>query len=133
MPQDNQSGATANAFGRSAAEIVAREIGATLEGRTSNKARFDQKIVVIKCAKLRNNNIGVTFKMQGAVHEIVAAFEVTSGLFEVFTLPINIFIDHQRQSKSGGEGAHQVGQVSKAVFLKHGKFIKSVSIPASAA
>lgn len=94
---------------------------------------FREKSVVIKCARFKTNNIGVTFAMQGSISEVVAAFETQSGLYEVFALPINVFIANQRQSRSGGNGGHQVGQVSRAVFLKHGEFIKSVTIAPSAA
>ncbi len=133
MPQDQASGAAANTFGRVAAEAIAREIGTALEGRTSNKATFRAKSVVIKCARSRTSNIGVTFRMQSEIDEVVAALETTTGNYEVFALPIKIFVANQRQSRSGGDGAHQVGQVSRAVFLKHGEFIQSVSITPSAA
>ncbi len=133
MPQDQSSGAAANAFGRAAAEQVARAIGAVLEGQASNKAHFREKRVVIKCARSKTNNVGVTFAMQGSISEVVAAFETKGGTYEVFSLPIAVFTANQRQSRSGGNGGHQVGQVSRAVFIEHGEFIKSVTIAPSAA
>jgi hypothetical protein len=129
MPQDQTSGAAANAFGRAAAEAIARSIGANLEGRASNRATFREKRVVIKCARRQTGNIGVTFAMQSEISEVVAAFESQDGRYDVFSLPINVFVANQRQSRSGGNGDHQVGQVLRAVFLKHGEFIQSVTIP----
>ena len=71
--------------------------------------------------------------MQGEISEVVAAFETQIGRYEVIALPINVFVANQRQSRSGGEGTHKVGQVSRAVFVKHGEFIQTVTIAPSAA
>ena len=63
MPQDRDSGAAGDAFGRQTAPQIAHAIGAVMHSRTSNKAAFRGLRAVIKCAGRRTTSVGVTYKM----------------------------------------------------------------------
>ena len=52
MPQDRDTGAAANEYGRATARSIAMKIGATEIKRSSNECRLDGQKIVIKCARL---------------------------------------------------------------------------------
>lgn len=129
MPQSQISGAAANDFGRKTASLVAVALGTKLASARSNEAQFHGRRVVIKCARYKTTSVGVTYKMQKSLDEVLGAFEVEPGEYKVFELPIATFIKFQRPSKSKGASVHQVGLVSRSEFVKRGKFL--VSLPLS--
>jgi hypothetical protein len=128
MPQDQASGSAANDFGREAASRVAEIIGAKLRGPASNEADYRGRRVVIKCARAGTTSVGVTYKMQPRLDEIIGAFEVAGGAYELFVLPVADFTKHQRQTASTGASAGKVGLVSRAVFVSHGRFLCKVTL-----
>lgn len=123
MPQNQSSGAKANLYGRETAKHIAHAIGAHLLSNSSNEAEYKGESVVIKCAKPKTTNIGVTYKMQEHIANVIAALQNEEGTYTVISLPINIFIKHQRPTRSRGASANKVGLVSRNTFLEFGKGI----------
>src|SRR5713226_4523479 len=76
MPQDRDTGAAANEFGRATARKIATKIGATEIQRSSNECRVDGEKIVIKCARVDTPSIGVTYKMLDHLDGILGAFEL---------------------------------------------------------
>ena len=81
MPQDQETGAAGDAFGRETAPLIAQAIGATMRGGASNEADFNGQRVVIKCARQKTQSVGVTYQMLERLDAIVAAFELDDGSF----------------------------------------------------
>lgn len=105
MTQDRASGAAANKWGRETARKIASEIGAKMEGRTSNEARLEGKRTVIKCAASATDSVGVTFKMLDRLDSIIAAFQLDDGSFELWSLSPEKFREGMRDTRSKGAAA----------------------------
>ncbi len=81
MPQDRDSGAAANQWGRETARYIASQIGATMQSRASNEALLNGQNVVIKCAAPATNSVGVTYKMLEKLDAVIGAFQSDDGSF----------------------------------------------------
>lgn len=114
-PQDQASGFAANEYGRQTARRIAEIIGAKLRGPARNEADYKGRRVVIKCAKAGTTSVGVTYKMQPRIDEVIGAFGATDRTYDLFALPVADFIKHQRQTASTGASAGRVAQTSKPV------------------
>lgn len=125
MGQNRESGAAANAYGRETAPKIAGVLGATMLGSESNEALLDGKRVVIKIAGKNTTSVGVTYSMLEGLETVIAAFQHKTGPYEVFSLSAPVFLNHARDSRSGG-GDARVGLVSRKVFETFGKRIKVV-------
>ena len=75
--------------------------------------------MVIKCAHINTNQIGVTKLMLKRIDLVVAAFEMKDGSFELWTLSPNIFTTAMRDSGSQNHEG-RVGLVSRSVFHESG-------------
>ena len=128
MPQDKESGEKGNEYGLETARKVASAIGAEMLGSASNEAIYRGKNVVIKCARVTTSSIGVTFKMQKSVSDVIAALEQPDGKYKIFALDIKVFRSKQKQSQSKPDAGHKVGQVSKSVFTNQGALLSIIII-----
>jgi len=123
MPQDRNTGAAANQFGRKAAMIISDLIGAKRLSKASNEVLYDGRRAVIKSAHLGNNYIGVTLKMLERIDVIIAAFENTDGHYDLYTLDVPTFKNNIRI------GHHEhIGLVTKKIFYDSGTFLQNLSM-----
>jgi hypothetical protein len=127
MPQDQATGAAGNAFGRTTAPRIAEAIGATMQGSTSNQARWNGRRIVIKCARAATTSVGVTYRMLSELDAIVAAFQRTDGQFDLFEMSPDTFRTHSRDSRSTGASG-RVGLVTRSTFRDFGKPLRTVRI-----
>lgn len=86
MPQDRNSGAAANRWGRETARQIASRIGATMQIRASNEALLDGQKVVIKCAAPATDSVGVTYKMLEKLDAVIGAFQLDDGSFDLWSV-----------------------------------------------
>jgi hypothetical protein len=128
MPQNHQSGAEGNAFGRSAASKIARALGATMSRKGSNEAMLDGRHIVIKCARRCTQSVGVSRQMLPTLDAVIGAFEKDDGAFDVFSLDADIYRQRMTPTRSRGASAGRVGIVTKRVFTDEGKRIRRLSI-----
>jgi hypothetical protein len=128
MPQDRESGAKANKYGRETAKKIADKIGAKSISKISNEFKLHDRKITIRCAKHSTNDYGVTYKMLERVDAVFAAFEQESNKYELYEISPYIFKNNMRETQSRGASAGKVGLVRKSVFVKEGKFICSVKI-----
>ena len=128
MPQDKETGAAGDAFGRQTAPRIAQAIGAKMRGGKSNEADFNGQRVVIKCARQKTQRVGVTYLMLEHLDAIIAAFEQSDGTFEVISLPAEAYRQRMTETQSRGASAGAVANVSKKVFIKEGRPISVVTI-----
>jgi hypothetical protein len=128
MPQDQTTGAAADAFGRKTAPLIAQAIGATMRGGNSNEAEFNNQRVVIKCAGQKTQSVGVTYLMLERLDAIIAAFERSDDAFDVIALPAEVYRRHMTETQSRGASAGAVGIVRKSVFVAQGIAIATTRI-----
>ena len=121
MPQDRDTGAAANEYGRATARRIASKIGATEIRRSSNECRLDGQKVVIKCARVVTPSIGVTYRMLDHLDGILGAFELDDGSFDLFLLAPDAFRENMSATQSRGASAGKVGMVTKKVFVQLGR------------
>src|SRR5262245_3445627 len=128
MTQDRTSGAAANEWGRRTARALAERLGATTPTGVSNACLLDESRVVIKCAAVSNNQVGVTFSMLGRLDAIIGAFQRDDGKFELWSLAPSIFRTHMRPTRSRGTAAGKVGLVRRDLFQAKGKALGTLSL-----
>jgi hypothetical protein len=128
MPQNRESGARANEYGRETAQKIAKGVGAKPISKTSNEFELQGRKITIRCAKHSTDSLGVTYKMLKRVDAIFAALEQEDGKYEIYELSPSVFEKRMRETKSKGASAGKVGLVSKKVFINESKFVCSVKI-----
>ena len=128
MPQDRESGARANRYGRETAIKIADAIGATSISKTSNEFTLKGRKITIRCARHSTNDLGVTYKMLERIDAVFSALEQEDGTYEFYEISPSMFEENMRATRSKGAAAGKVGLVRKSVFINEGKFIRSVSI-----
>jgi len=128
MPQNRESGARANEYGRETAKEIAKQIGAKSISKISNEFELQGRKITIRCAKHSNDSLGVTYKMLERIDAIFAALEQENGKYELYEISPTMFKKNMRETKSKGAAAGKVGLVRKSVFVNKGEFICSVKI-----
>src|SRR5258708_5631027 len=121
MPQDQQTGAEGNKFGRDMAPKIALGIGATMVRRGSNEATLNGKRIVIKCANVTTASVGVSYKMLPTLDSVIAAFRRKDGEFDLFSLSAKSYAQHMSNTRSKGSSKDRVGIVIKKVFETEGE------------
>ncbi|MCI0628526.1 MAG: hypothetical protein L0387_43905 [Acidobacteria bacterium] len=96
--------------------------------RGSNEATLAGRRIVIKCARLRTQSVGVSYQMLPSLDAVVGAFQRDDGAFDVFSLDSQIYREHMTDTRSRGASAGRVGIVPKHVFTAEGESIGTVRI-----
>lgn len=123
MPQNKETGAAANRFGKQAAGKIAGLLGLKRLSNVSNEVLYQGRRAVIKSAHLGNGYIGVTLNMLERVEIIIAAFENTDAHYELYSLGVETYKRHYRI------GYHEsIALVLKKVFMEEGTYIKTLKI-----
>ena len=91
MPQDQNTGAAGNEFGRENAKKLAETLGAKLTKPGSNEARWDGKLVALKSAAVNTKSVGVTYLMLDRIDEVIAALQRDDGAFDLYSLSASAF------------------------------------------
>ncbi|MFA5118808.1 MAG: hypothetical protein WC695_08175 [Candidatus Omnitrophota bacterium] len=128
MPQDRTSGADANAYGRETSRKIAIEIGAISLSKTSNEFELDNRKITIRCARKKNTQVAVLYQLLKRVSAVIAAFEQENGDYKLYEIDPAKFKQNMRPTRSTGPSAGRVGLVRKSVFIKEGKFIRTVKL-----
>lgn len=128
MPQDRETGAAANEWGRETARRIAAKIDASAPRGSSNECLLDGDRIVIKCARMGTSSVGVTYKMLDRLDGILGAFETENGTYDLFLLTPEEFREHMTPTRSRGASAGRVGLVAKAFFLALGESRGSVRL-----
>jgi hypothetical protein len=128
MPQDRNSGAAANRWGRETARQIASRIGATMQSRASNEALLDGQKVVIKCAAPATDSVGVTYKMLEKLDAVIGAFQLDDGSFDLWSVSPKQFVSAMRETRSRGPSAGKVAIVRRSVFIDYGTPLGKVQI-----
>ena len=127
MPQNRESGARANEYGRENAKRIAEKIGAESISRRSNEFELQGKKITIRSAKFSTNDLGVPYIMLERIDAIFAALEQKNGKYELYKISPGMFKKNMRETRSKGPAAGKVGLVRKSVFVNEGEFICSIN------
>lgn len=126
MPQDRESGAEANRFGRESGETIIAALGAKKVKAGSNECIFRGRRVSLHCAHKGTNSVGVTKLCLRRLDAVLAALEQEDGSFHVLELPAAQYAKHSRPTRSRGPSAGRVVLVRRAIFEEHGELIKII-------
>ena len=128
MPQDRESGARANTYGRQTAKKVAERIGAKSITKTSNEFELQGRRITIRCARYSNSNLGASYKMLKRVDAVFAALEQEDGEYKLYEISPSKFKENMRPTRSKGPAAGRVGLVRRSVFVNEGRFVRSLRV-----
>jgi hypothetical protein len=124
MPQNRDSGAEGNSYGRECGKRIASALGAQRVSARSNECDFNGERIVIHCARLRTKTVGVTRRMVEKLQAVLGAFERKDGSYAVYLLPMQIYRDHMKPSRSHGKKVENVFLVDRKVFEEHGFHVR---------
>ncbi len=128
MTQDSISGAQASAWGRRCARALAPLLGASDPQGNSNECELNGQRVVIKCAHVKNNSVGVTYLMLEQLDAVIGAFEIETGEYDIWSLPSDIYRAEMTGTRSTGPSAGKVGNVKRTVFQTYGTALGRVAL-----
>lgn len=128
MHQNQNTGATANHWGRTTARAIAEKMGACLLSKNSNECLLNGTHAVIKCGKPNTDSVGVTYKMLERLDVVIGAFETENDNFEVYRLPKQHFEAKMRPTASQGSAKGKVGILRKSEFELHGTYLGKIAI-----
>jgi len=112
MPQDRKSGAAANKYGYAMAAKVARLLGMQLLSRNSNEVDLNGKRIVVKSARYKTSEIGISRAMLSRVQGIIAALEDKDGKYTLYRVNPKWYRTEMSPSRSNSPSAHEIMMVS---------------------
>jgi hypothetical protein len=128
MPQDRETGAEANDYGRNTARQIGAAIGAQMVRPGSNECVYENERVVIKCARASTTKVGVSYQMLNHLDGVLGAFENPDGSYRIVRLPANVYRNNMEPTRSTGPSNGRVGVVNRAVFDQHGTVVGVVRV-----
>ncbi len=128
MPQDRESGAKANKFGREYGGKIIDALGAKKVKAGSNECVLNGKLVSLHCAHRNTDSVGVTRLCLKRLDAVLGAFEQEDGSFRVLQLPASQYTKNSKPTLSRGPSAGRVVLVKRAVFEKEGTLVKVVRL-----
>ena len=129
MPQRQESGARAVEYGLQTARKIAEKIGGKKIGKSrSYEYEVDNRKVVIKCARITTNSVGVPYQMLDRVTAILGSFETENGTYDIYEMRPDTYREHMRPTRSTGPSAGRVGIVRRSAFVDRGKFLMNIHI-----
>jgi hypothetical protein len=112
MPQNRETGARADRFGREMADRIARTLGTRLITKNSNEINYKGKRIVIKSAQKNVPQIGVSLKMLKRIKGIIAVLEEKEGKYTLYKITPQWYKLEMTPSKSKSPSACKVMMVS---------------------
>ncbi len=128
MPQDRESGAAANRYGRETSVKIMKKLGTKPISLISNECFINNRRVAIKCSKKYTKCIGVSYLMLKRLDAVIGAFETEDNVYDLYELSPKVFAKNMRPTRSKGAAAGKVGLVIQYVFVERGSFLKSFRI-----
>jgi hypothetical protein len=128
MSQDRKSGAEASKWGHETAKKIAEAIGASIPAGGSNECLLGDDRIVIKCAAVSTDQVGVTYNMLPRLKYVLGAFQQSDGSFALYALDPDVYDANERETRSLGPSAGRVGKVRRKVFEEKGEFRGTICI-----
>ena len=129
MPQGRESGARAVEYGLETAKKIAEKLGGEKVGYPrSNEYKLESRAVVIKCARITIDSVGVSYKMLSRVSAVLGCFETKEDVYDIYEMKPETYRKHMTPTRSKGPSAGLAGIVKKSAFLDNGKFLGRINI-----
>lgn len=126
--QNKESGARANRFGRETSRKIMKVLGTKPIDTNTNECYINRRLVAIKCARAKTNDIGISYKMLKRLKGVIGAFETLPNIYSLYEIGTAVFHDNMRPTRSRGPSKGRVGIVRKSLFLKEGKELGQVKL-----
>ena len=124
MPQNRETGATANDYGHTMARKIAAKLGATPVTDNSSEFALEGQLVTIRCSHSSTSQVGVLYSMLDRIDTVIGAFEQETETYLLYSMSPELYRTQMRDSK--GEG--KVGLVRQKAFQTLGKLICTITI-----
>jgi hypothetical protein len=124
MPQNRETGARADKYGRETSQFIAKKIGAKAISSNSNEFAYHGRRVTIRCDHRRTPYVGMPYRMLDRIDSVIAAFEDKSGEYDLYEMSPALIRIRTRHSK----GKEKVALVRKSLLVDFGRFVKHVTI-----
>src|SRR3972149_596759 len=108
MVQDKDTGKAANAFGRENAKRVAKYLGAEMLSKNSNEAIYNRETIVIKSARQRTPEIGLSEAMLSRIDYVVASLENEESNLVLYKINPAWYRRHMVASRSKSLSADKI-------------------------
>lgn len=129
MLQGQESGARAVEYGLQTARKIAEKLGAVKIGKArSNEYKINNRQIVIKCARMTTNSVGVPYQMLDRVAAILGSFETEDGSYDIYEMGPETYRENMKPTRSTGPSAGRVGIVRKSTFVDQAKFLMNIQI-----
>lgn len=112
MGQNRESGAAANAYGHVMAVKVSQFLGTKLLTKLSNEIDINGERIVIKSARKKTHQIGISLAMLKRVQGIIAALEDEDGKYTLYRVDPKWYKTEMSPSHSNNPSAHKIMMVS---------------------
>ena len=123
MPQTRETGEAARKYGHDMAGKVARYLGTRLLSEKSNEVELSGERLVIKCARKKTVQIGVTLTMLKRIDGIIAALEDKNEKYTLYKVSPQWYRGNMASSRSNSPSASRVMMVSCKAVRKTGRII----------
>lgn len=120
MPQDRESGAAGDRFGREFAPKIATGIGARMLGTDSNTCEWNNVRFTLHCAGKNTKSVGVTHQTLPTVEGVLGAFQRKDGQFDVYLMSRADFQSNMTPTRSRGRSSGKTSQVARGKFKRLG-------------
>ena len=112
MVQNRESGADGNKYGHMMGEKVARFFGTKLLSKSSNEMILDDQRVVVKSARYKTPEIGLSINMLERVQNIIAAIENEDVSYTLYLVETQWYKEKMTQSLSRSDVNGKIKKVS---------------------
>ena len=112
MVQNRESGAAGNKYGHIMGEKVAKFLGTKLLSKTSNEIILHGQRIVIKSAREKTPEIGLSTNMLERVQCIIAAIENEDGSYTLYRVETHWYKEKMTQSRSKSDVKGKIKKVS---------------------
>lgn len=120
MPQNRESGARANEYGRECGKKIMDAIGAKSVKRGSNECELNGELLSVHCARKTTDSVGVTHKALDRIAAVLGAFEQDDGSYLVWRLTAEQYKAVMKATRSTGPSHGRVGMVKRVDFERLG-------------
>jgi len=112
MVQNRESGAAGNKYGHMMGEEVAKFLGTKLLSKSSNEVILDGQRIVVKSARKKTPEIGLSINMLERVQSIIAAIENEDGSYTLYRVETQWYKEKMTQSLSISDVKSKIKKVS---------------------
>jgi hypothetical protein len=121
MPQNRETGAEADRWGRETARKIILLLHGKPISKFSNECKIRGQRLVVKCARPTTQKVGVSYQMLERIDAVIGAFARDHRMFDLFLLTASQYKVHMTPTRSRGASSGHVGMVRKLIFEQLGK------------